>query len=91
MAADAAGFFYSETGTAAYRTYARAGFSDCIRYFGVTPGDEDPTHTNYTDPSLRTPTAYNSRVFGAADGLGTESKINGWMNRFGQYYMNIEN
>lgn len=91
MSADAAAFLYSETATASYRTYARSAFRDCVRYFGVTAGDDDPEHTRYIDPTLRTPTAYNSAVFGASDGLGTESKINGWMNRYGQYYMNVEN
>ena len=91
MSGDAAAFMYTETGIESYRTYARAGFRDCIRYFGVTAGDDDPSTTRYIDPSLRTPTAYNSSVFGQPDGLGTESKIDGWTNRFGQYYINIEN
>ncbi len=91
MSSDAAAFMYAETGVASYRTYARNGFRDCVRYFGVTAGDDNPDTTRYINPALRTPTAYNSAVFGAPDWLGTESKINGWTNRFGQYYMNIEN
>ncbi len=90
MSSDAASFMFSETGNAAYKSYARTAFSNCVRYFGVTTGDLDPDNRSYTDPLLRTPTAYNSAVFGSLDNLGTESKINGWVNRYGQYYLAIE-
>jgi hypothetical protein len=76
MAANAAGFCYKATGNASYREYARTAFQDYIRYLGVTGGD------TYIDPSLRTPTCYNSDVY-----VDTESKIHGWSSRYGQYYL----
>lgn len=79
MAANAAGFVYSETGDARYRDYARAAFRDYVRYVGAIPGD------TYGDPNSRTPASFNSTVF-----TGTESKIHGWSSRFGQYYLATE-
>ncbi len=80
MAANAAGFCYSETGNYAYLSYARTAFRDYIRYVGVTGGDV------YIDnPASRTAASYNSSIF-----TDTESKIHGWSNRFGQYYLSAE-
>jgi hypothetical protein len=77
--ANAAGFLYVETGDPKYLDYARATFRDYIRYFALVPGD------SWTDPALRSPTAYNTTLFD-----GTESKIHGWSNRYGQYYLAAE-
>lgn len=79
MAANAAGFLYGETHDTAYRDYARAAFSDYVRYFGSIPGD------TYGDPQVLTPAAYNSFIF-----TETESKIHGWSTRYGQYYLESE-
>jgi len=79
MAGNAAAFCYSTTGDESYRSYARAAFSDYVRYFGVTGGD------SWVDPDLRTPTAYNSAIY-----VDTESKIQGWSNRYGQYLLAME-
>ena len=79
MAANAAVFCYSATGDVSYLSYARVAFQDYIRYAGVTGGDE------YVDAGLRTPTSYDSKVYN-----GTESKIHGWSNRYGQYLLAVE-
>jgi hypothetical protein len=79
MAANAAAFCYSATGDVSYLSYARVAFQDYIRYAGVTGGDE------YVDAGLRTPTSYDSNVYN-----GTESKIHGWSNRYGQYLLAVE-
>lgn len=76
MAANAAGFCYLATGTQSYRDYARAAFSDYVRYVGVAGGD------SYVNTRLRTPACFNSVIY-----VGTESKIHGWSSRFGQYYL----
>lgn len=79
QAANAAGFLYSETGDRRYLNYARLAFQDYVRYFLAIPGD------TWADPSLRSPTAYNTTVFD-----GTESKIHGWSSRYGQYFLSAE-
>jgi hypothetical protein len=78
-AADAAGFLYSVTGDPRYRDYARAAFRDYVRYVGVIGPDA------YGDSGLRTATSYNSSMF-----VGTESKLHGWSNRYGQHYLASE-
>lgn len=80
MAANAAGFCYLETREAAYAAYMRPAFQDYIRYLGVDGGDR-----YIEDPTLRTPTAYNSNVY-----TNTESKVHGWSSRYGQYYLAAE-
>jgi hypothetical protein len=84
MAGNAASYVYSQVlpPVESYRTYARNGFRDYIRYMGVVSGD---TYIPATELGMRTPTCYNSIIFD-----GTESKIQGWSNRYGQYYLNIE-
>lgn len=79
MSANAAGFLFLETGAEPYRTYARTAFSDYIRYFNIAPADA------FVDPALRSPTAYNSSVF-----TDTESKIQGWSSRYGQWVIAAE-
>jgi len=76
MAANAAGYCYTQTGQSSYLNYAKSAFRDYIRYLGVTAGD------SYIKPSLRTPTCYNSVVY-----VDTESKIHGWSGRYGQYVL----
>jgi hypothetical protein len=39
----------------------------------------------YGDSRLRTPASFNSNIF-----VGTESKIHGWSNRYGQLYLSAE-
>ncbi|MGE5342035.1 MAG: hypothetical protein ACM3SY_11220 [Candidatus Omnitrophota bacterium] len=80
MAANAAGFCYSETNETAYQSYMRSAFQDYIRYLGVEGGD------TYLDPSRRTPTSFNSSVY-----VDTESKVHGWSSRYGQFYLAAEN
>lgn len=80
MASNAAGFCFSETANNTYKTYARAAFQDYIRYLGVTGGDQ-----YIDDLTQRTPTCFNSNIY-----FETESKIHGWSNRYGQYYLASE-
>ena len=74
MAANAAGYCYSNTKQSSYREYVKTAFRDYIRFLGVAGGD------SYVNPSLRTPTCYNSVIY-----TDTESKIHGWSGRYGQY------
>ncbi|MBI2567930.1 MAG: hypothetical protein HYV63_12940 [Candidatus Schekmanbacteria bacterium] len=76
MAANAAAFAFLETGDESYRAYARLAFSDYVRYMGVVGGDA------YADPAARTPTAFNSAIY-----VDTESKVHGWMNRYGAFVL----
>lgn len=79
MSANAAGFMYKKTGDTRYIDYARRAFRDYVRYLGVTAGDA------FIDPALRTAASYNSSVY-----VDTESKVHGWGNRYGQYYLASE-
>ncbi len=79
MAADAAGFLYTIGGESRYFDYARACFQDYSRYLNVAPGDY------WIEPSERSHCSYNSSVY-----PDTESKIHGWSNRYGQYYLDSE-
>ncbi len=79
QASNAAGFLYTETGERKYLDYARLAFRDYIRYFSIVGGD------SWADPGLRSPTSYNSTIYD-----GTESKIHGWSNRYGQHYLAAE-
>jgi len=74
MAANAAGYCYLATKQSSYRDYVKTAFRDYIRFLGVAGGD------SYVNPSLRTPTCYNSVIY-----TDTESKIHGWSGRYGQY------
>ena len=79
MLANALAFLARETGQASDLATARSFFADYVRYVGVVPGD------TYVDPARRTPASYNSAVFD-----GTESKIHGWSNRYGQWLLAAE-
>jgi hypothetical protein len=79
MAANAAAYLYTTTGDESFREYARATFQDYVRYVGAIPPD------TYGDRGARTPASYNSAVF-----TGTESKLNGWMLRYGQHFLASE-
>lgn len=79
MAANAASFIYLKSGNPSYRSYARNSFRDYVRYIGVADGD------SYIDPHERTAASYNSSVY-----VDTESKVQGWGNRYGQFYLESE-
>lgn len=79
MAANAAGFCFLHGGGADFLDYARRAFRDYIRYLGVAGPDQ------YIEPSLRTPTCYNSNIY-----VDTESKVHGWSSRYGMYYLAAE-
>jgi len=79
LSANAAAALYLETGDTALGDHARLAFSDAVRYYGVIGPDE------YGDPSGRTPASYNLPMF-----TGTESKVQGWTSRFGQFVLAAE-
>lgn len=79
MVVNAAGYLYTVTGDESFRDYARAGFRDTVRYVGAIGPD------SYGDPGVRTPASYNSHIF-----PGTESKVQGWLTRYGQYFLASE-
>jgi hypothetical protein len=84
MTADAVGFCMLETGDYVLNRerlrYMRPAFQDYIRYLGVVAGD-----TYVENTSARTAASYNSNIY-----VDSESKIHGWSNRYGQYYLAAE-
>ncbi len=79
LAANAAAAVYLETGDPSLLSYARLAFSDAVRYYGVIGPDE------YGDPSERTAASYRLPMF-----TGTESKVQGWTSRYGQFVLAVE-
>ena len=79
LAANAAAAVYLETGDPALLAYARLAFADAVRYYGVIGPDE------YGDPSERTAASYRLPIF-----TGTESKVQGWTSRYGQFVLAAE-
>jgi hypothetical protein len=84
MTANAVGFCVIEADNPALNTqrlgYMGPAFQDYIRYLGVVGGD-----TYVENTSARTAASYNSNIY-----TDTESKIHGWSNRYGQYYLAAE-
>jgi len=79
MAANAAGFLYSETADSRYLAYARSAFQDYSRYLNAVSGD------SFVAPEERSACSFNSSVY-----VDTESKVHGWSNRYGQFYLDAE-
>jgi len=79
MAANAAAFVAVETGRPKLLEEARATFRDAVRYSLAIGGD------TYGERSARSPASYASSVF-----EGTESKVHGWINRYGQRLLAVE-
>jgi len=79
MAANAAAFVAGEAGRPDLLEAARRDFRDAVRYALAIPGDARG------EPSVRSPASYASSVF-----TGTESKVHGWLSRFGQRLLAAE-
>ncbi|MBK8594844.1 MAG: hypothetical protein IPN83_04520 [Holophagales bacterium] len=79
MAANAAAFVAGETGRPELLDQARLWFRDAVRYSLAIGGD------SYGEPGTRSATSYASSIF-----VGTESKVHGWINRFGQRLLAAE-
>lgn len=79
LAANAAAFVAVETGRTKLLEDARATFRDAVRYALAIPGEA------YGDPAARSRASWDSAVF-----PGTESKVRGWTNRYGQRLLAAE-